>query len=207
VLLGLSSALAGCGSDEPPPAPQPTRGVYQGSPYQVAPGYPQPYAPQPQQQQWGIPGQQAPMVMQPWPQAQAPAMQGQAPVMSYPPADNPWQKPPAGFGGAGQAPQMMWQQAQPAMPQFRPLEQDKGSEYRSTPEAPAVAPYDRPIGSSQDRQQQPGWPGAYYPGGAGYPGYSGYPGYPGYPGAQPGYWGGTPAPWGMPGMSAPWPMW
>ena len=208
-LLGLTGALAGCGSEEPPQPRQMPRNEYQGSPYQAASGYQQPYQgaagyqqayapPAMPQQQWGVPSQRPPMAMQPWQQAPGPAMQGQAPTMSSPAAENPWQKPPVGFGGAMQAPQMMWQQPQPVMPQFRPLEPEKGKEYRSQ-QMPAVAPYDRPMGSSQDMQQQ-GWPG-YYPGGAGYPGYQGYPG---YPGMQPGYWGATPAPWGMPGTGPVW---
>ena len=156
------------------------------------------------QQQWGVPSQPQPRAAQGWPQASMQVMTGQPPAMSYPPAENPWQKPPAGFGGGGQAPQPVWQQPQPAMPQFRPLEQrqGQGSEYRSAG-VPALAPYDRPIGSSQDRPQQPGWPG-YYPGGAGYPGYSGYPG---YPGPLPGYGGAMPAPWGVPGMPGAGPGW
>lgn len=192
-LLGLSVALAGCGDDEAA-SPQVPKAGYPGVAYPPpapAQAYPRPYgmpvAPQPQQ--WAMQGQQPVAPAQPQWQP-APGS-----FAAMPPADNPWRQPPAGFGAMVQAPQPSWQQAQPAVPQFRPLDQAQHNEYRSG-QVPMVAPYDRPMGSSQ-AQQQPGWP-AYYPA---------HPGYPGYPGMAPGYWAGAPVPWGWPGAAGMWPGW
>lgn len=201
--LGLSVGLVGCG-DEEAPSPQVPKAGYPAAAYQPpapTPSYHRPYGVPmaPQHPQWGMQGQQPAIPAAGWQQPTAPTQAHLQPAPAspagLPPADNPWRRPPAGFGAMAQAPQSMWQQAQPAMPQFRPLEQARHGEYRSGP-MPLVAPYDRPMGSSQDRQQ-PGWPAAY----------PAQPGYPGYPGMAPGYWPGAPVPWGWPGAAGMWPGW
>lgn len=118
--------------------------------------------------QWGMQGQAAPPG-QGWPPVGVQQMPQQAAPYTPPPAENPWRKPPSGFGSTYAPQQYPWQVPQPAAPQFRPLEEEQGKQpYRSG--VPQVAPYDRPMGSSQDSPAA-AWPGYYPP----YQGYWGAP--------------------------------
>lgn len=190
------------GGYRPPAAPAPQWGQ---------PGQPQPWGQPPQPQAWGQPPQQgwAPppqwgqqgqwqQPASPWGAGQGQAspwgsgsaqLQGQwggAGGRSAQPPQNPWQQPQSGYGGQPVPQQRGWAQPQPMAPQFRPLEEEKAKEYRGS-SRPLYAPYDRPIGSSQDQSQTPGWTG--------------------YPVAPQGYPGIAPAPWGWPGATGLPPGW
>jgi hypothetical protein len=209
--LGIAWLLSSCGEDEPPPSPSPVS--QQPAGYRMPPAPTPQWGQQPQQpwgqqapQQWGQPsqpqwGQQPPPSAwggqgqgQTWgagqPSASSGQVQGQWGVaggMAPPVAQSPWQVPPAGYGGQAMPPQQRgWAQPQPMGPQFRPLEEERAKEYQGAGQA-LYAPYDRPMGSSQDRSQVPGWTG--------------------YPATPPGYPGIAPAPWGWPGATGLPPVW
>lgn len=216
--LGIAVLLSSCGEDEGPAHQAPRSERPSGYAPPAAPpagyGYGPATAPPGQwgqpQQQWGQPPQaqwgQAPQqwggpqgsvaAPQQWggQQGMSAGVQGQwgagGMPPAPPPADNPWRQPPAGFGGPAAPQRPAWGQPQPSLPQFRPLEEERAKDYYS-PAPSMVAPYDRPIGSSQDRQQPPAWPG--------------YPGQ--YPATPPGYMGVTPTPWGWPGGTGVPPVW
>lgn len=111
---------------------------------------------------------------------------------AYPQARSPWQGPPVGFGLDMAQGQLVWPQPQPQPepPKFRPWEEEHAKE-RAAAIPRLVAPYDRPMGSSQHGGQRI-WPGHY-------------PGYPLYPSTGMGY-AASPGPWGVRGPGVGWPM-